>query len=157
MSEPNLYFAYTALLAPELICSVAPGARFMFSAHFPGTRLCFVANGVGAVPSLEEDAEHTVWGGVFALSDADMDAITSTEKKEGREPGWSMRAIDREGNKHDCVTFVASNPTPNGATRESRPNAAYVDQIIRGARHWNLPAGWVVGLEDLLDEDHILG
>ncbi len=131
----------------------------MFSAHFPGTRLCFVANGVGAVPSLQEDSEHTVWGGVFALSDADMDAIISTEKAEGREPGWPMKAIDREGIKHDCVTFVASqtSPKPNGGPDGSKPNTAYVDQIIRGARHWNLPAGWVVGLEDLLGDDHLFG
>jgi cation transport regulator ChaC len=146
--DTNLYFAYTALLAPEAIASMAPNAEFLFTAHFPATRLRFMANGVGTVATLEEDSEHTVWGGVFSVPDTEMEAIAKAESEEGRQPGWEMKAVDRGGNKHDCLTFVG----PKELSTEASPDSSYVAQIIRGARHWKLPAGWVVGLEDLLED-----
>lgn len=151
VSESELYFAYTALLAPERITAIAPNARFMFSAHYPATRLRFVANGAVSVPTLEEDPEHTVWGGVFAIPDEDVASITAAEESEGRIPGWEMKAIDREGTKHECLTFVA----PPSEAESTSPDPAYLGQIIHGARHWKLPAGWIVGLEDLLDSEQL--
>jgi hypothetical protein len=151
VSDTKLYFAYTALLAPERITATAPKARFMFSAHYPATRLCFVANGSGTMPTLEENPEHTVWGGVFAIPEEDVASITAAENREGRIAGWEMKAIDREGNKHDCLTFVA----PPSGTEPTSPDPAYLGQIIHGARHWKLPAGWIVGLEDLIDNEQV--
>lgn len=140
----NLIFAYSSLLAPERMLSVAPGAEFRFTAHYPSTRLKFVEIDGNVIPSLEESPEHTVWGAVFEIPFAEMESISRAEKEDGRFDEWDMRAIDRAGKKHDCVTFVG----PSGA-REVPPETDYLERLIAGARHWQLPAGWIVGLEDL--------
>lgn len=142
----TLYFAYTALLDPERISSIAPGAEFLFTAHYPETRLDFVADGPnGAVPTLVHDPAHTVWGGVFDIPEGEIDSLVVAEKEEGRVEGFDNKAVDRAGNKHDCLTFVATTE-PNG---DHRPSQQYLDAMVRGAKHWSLPAGWVMGLEDL--------
>lgn len=146
VAKNTLYFAYTAFLDPDLLQAVAPGARFVFTAHFPETKLSFVQSDDDvAVPSLTPDSGHTVWGGVFEIPDNQVAALTEAEEAQGRVAGWDQKAVDREGNKYDCLTFVAKG-TPNG---EHRPDSEYLKSMIRGARHWSLPAGWVMGLEDL--------
>ena len=148
---PNttLYFAYASLLDPDRIAQVAPNARFLFTAHYPETKLDFVQHPTGpATPTLTRDPGHTVWGGVFEIPDDQVPALVSAEEQEGRVPGFAQKAVDREGNKHDCLVFVAKGE-PNG---EHRPEPEYLAAMIRGARHWSLPAGWVLGLEDL-EED----
>lgn len=144
--EKTLYFAYAALLDPDRIGEVAPGAKFLFTAHYPETRLDFVASAdVVAIPTLTREAGHTVWGGVFEIPDDEVDALVAAEKAEGRVPGFDHKAVDREGNKYQCLTFVAIGDT-NG---DHRPSETYLAAMVRGAKHWSLPAGWVMGLEDL--------
>jgi hypothetical protein len=154
VTKHTLYFAYTAFLDPDRLHAVAPDARFAFTAHFPETRLTFVASedGMGAVPTLVADPGHTVWGGVFEIPDRQVAALTEAEESEGRVAGWEQKAVDREGNKYDCLTFVAKG-APNG---DHHPDAAYLGAMVSGARHWSLPAGWVLGLEDL-GEDPLFG
>lgn len=148
VSDSTLYFAYTALLDPNRIGKIAPGANFRFTAHYPETKLGFVASDSRAIPTLTRDPEHTVWGGVFEVPAQEVDALVAAEKAEGRRPGFAHKAVDREGNKHDCLTFVAVGQADSG----QRPSAEYLDSMIRGARHWNLPAGWVMGLQDLAED-----
>lgn len=148
MSDTNLFFSYTSLLAPDRIAEVAPQAEFQFTAHFPATRLVFLSDNGQTIPTLRASEDHIVWGAVFSVSFEEMESITHAEKEDGRIPGWAMRAIDREGNKHECTTFVG----PDGK-EEIRPDREYVERLITGARHWGLPAGWIVGLEDLLDDE----
>jgi len=143
--NPTLYFAYASFLDPDRIGKVAPGAKFLFTAHYPETKLSFVGSGGnGATATLTRDPAHTVWGGVFEIPDDEVDALVSAEAHEGRTPGFDHKAVDRAGNKHDCLAFVAA----------GSPNTEYLDSMIRGARHWSLPAGWVMGLEDL-EEDSL--
>ena len=97
------------------------------------------------LPSLVAESGNTVWGGIFDVPDSEVGALTDAEEGEGRVAGWDVKAVDREGNKHDCLTFVAK-ASPNG---EHHPEQGHLDSMIRGARHWSLPAGWVMGLEDL--------
>jgi len=147
------YFAYASLLDPDRIAAVAPHAEFLFTAHFPETRLAFVDSGKsGGLPTLVAESGHTVWGGVFEIPGAEVAALTAAEAAEGRVAGWDQKAVDREGNKHDCLTFVAKG-SPNGNVQ---PSPDYLDAMITGARHWALPAGWVMGLEDL-GEDPLFG
>lgn len=149
MPKTTLYFAYASFLDPDRISEVAPGARFLFTAHYPETRLAFVdsPNEV-ALPTLAKEPGNTVWGGVFEIPAAEVEALIAAEKAEGRTPGFDHQAVDREGNKYDCLAFVAVGE-PNG---DHRPSTEYLEQMVRGARHWSLPAGWVLGLEDL-EED----
>ena len=149
VTKNTLYFAYTAFLDPDRLQAVAPGARFAFTAHFPETKLSFVQSDDDvAIPSLTPDSGHTVWGGVFEIPDNQVASLTEAEEAEGRVAGWDQKAVDREGNKYDCLTFVAK-ATPNG---DARPSGHHLESMIRGARYWSLPAGWVMGLEDLGEE-----
>jgi gamma-glutamylcyclotransferase (GGCT)/AIG2-like uncharacterized protein YtfP len=149
VSETTLYFAYGSLLDPELIATAAPGSKFLFTAHFPETKLDFVPSREnGPVPTLIKESGHTVWGGVFEVPDEAIESLTKAEKAQGRQPGFDAKAVDREGNKYDCLTFVATGE-PNG---EARPKPEYLDSMINGAKHWSLPAGWVMGLEDLSED-----
>jgi len=142
----TLYFAYASFLDPDRIGVVAPGAQFLFTAHFPETRLIFVdSDEAMGLPSLLAESGHTVWGGVFEVPDDDVPSLTDAEEAEGRVAAWEAKAVDREGNKYDCLTFVAK-ASPNG---EHHPGQDHLDSMIKGARHWSLPAGWVMGLEDL--------
>lgn len=146
----TLYFAYDASLDPDRMTVASPGARFVFTAHYPETRLAFVP-GKGndeAVATLVADTSHTVWGGVFEIPDDEVDTLVGS-LGEGRSMDFDSKAVDREGNKHDCLTFVASTVPDDDSTR---PTREYVDAMVRGARHWNLPAGWVMGLEDFAED-----
>lgn len=146
---PTLYFAYGALLDPDRIAEVAPDSKFLFTAHFPETKLGFVdSTGNGIIPTLTRQEGHTVWGGVFEIPEDAVDSLIAAEKAEGRQPGFDAKAVDRAGNKYECLTFVAASDPLD----EERPSAAYLESMINGARHWSLPAGWIMGLEDLSDD-----
>lgn len=149
MSHTKLFFAYDATLDPEWLGRVAPEARFLFTAHYPETRLDFVAPAGGdPLPTLSRDPGHTVWGGVFEVPEAEAEALVHQGLAEGRVTGYDQKAVDREGNKYDCLTFLTVGDVNGG----HRPSAEYLASMIRGARHWSLPAGWVLGLEDLAED-----
>jgi gamma-glutamylcyclotransferase (GGCT)/AIG2-like uncharacterized protein YtfP len=145
----TLYFAYGSLLDPGRISQAAPGSKFLFTAHFPETRLDFVPSADnGVVPTLVKESGHTVWGGVFEVPGEAVESLTRAERAEGRQPGFDVKAVDREGNKYDCLTFVTVEEPDGG----HRPDPEYLESMINGARHWSLPAGWVMGLEDLAED-----
>ncbi len=54
------------------------------------------------------------------------------------------RPVDRDGNVYDAASFVAETDG-SGA----RPAADYLAEVVEGGRHWGLPFGWLIGLEEL--------
>jgi hypothetical protein len=99
------------------------------------------------LPSVEPATGHTVWGAIFSVPEQEVKAIERAEAAEGRQPRYDFRAVDRAGSKYDVVTFA------HGATGDHHPpSAPYMQQVVRGARHWALPTGWVVGLEELSED-----
>lgn len=145
LGRPMFYFAYGALLDPGRLEQVAPGAKLVYVAHLPETRLTFPTP--AGLPSVEPATGHTVWGGIFKVTGAQMAAITKAEAVEGRQPRDDFRAVDRAGNKYDVVTFVLPENGPDYS-----PSAEYMSVVVAGARHWGLPTGWVVGLEEFADD-----
>ncbi|HEX6221975.1 MAG TPA: gamma-glutamylcyclotransferase family protein, partial [Acidimicrobiia bacterium] len=94
MPDPTLYFAYGSLLDPDRIAKAAPGSKFLFTAHFPETKLGFVnSSSNGAIPTLTKESGNTVWGGVFEIPDDAVDSLIEAEKEEGREPGFDAKAV----------------------------------------------------------------
>jgi gamma-glutamylcyclotransferase (GGCT)/AIG2-like uncharacterized protein YtfP len=130
---------FGAFLDPGLLAGVAPDARFERIAHLPAHRLAFSAAGS---PLVVPDEAHTVWGGVFRVSVAELAALTDAHAGD-TEAAISAWAVDREGDRFEVVVF--SGPDGSGAAEDQ------LGHMVRGARHWELPAGWVVGLEDLLN------
>ena len=144
------YFAYNAQVAPQRMASAAPGAEFTFVAHLPEWRLTFPhkdSHWKGGLPSAQPDPGNTVWGVVFELSEAELKAIDETEADEGRQRA-TVEIMDRNGRRHEVVTHL-HNGKANG---EHRPSADYLQLMLAGSRHWNLPAGWIAGLEEHLQQ-----
>lgn len=151
VSDTTLYFSYTALMSPYRLRDVAPGAEFQFIAHLPETRLIFpyeLEAGSGALPSVRPEPGNTVWGAMFAVTDEDLDAISSAEVLELRTVTYDFKAVDREGKRHSVVTHIHADLTD----RVAHPSKKYMGQIVLGARHWKLPTGWIAGLEEHMDD-----
>lgn len=152
MAEETLYFAYTSILNPHKIAAEAPTAEFRFIAHLPETKLIFPhsVDGIdGVLPSVLPEPGNTVWGALFDVDKAALAGITASESLEGRVVTFDFKAVDREGKRHSVVTHIFDGtPTENGGV----PSKDYMSRIVTGARHWSLPAGWVAGLDEYLDD-----
>ena len=132
-------FVYGVSLDPSRLEACAPDASFDRVAHLPTHRLAFSP---GGAPVVVEDDGHTVWGAVFEVGPGRVDAIA---REEGMETGRSIEAtaVDRDGGRISVVAVTG----PDGG----HPSESVVDHMLAGARHWDLPAGWIMGLEDLVD------
>jgi gamma-glutamylcyclotransferase len=146
MGTALLYFAYDANIDPGRLLSVAPGAAFEFIAHLPEWILEYtIPNGDGGLPSVRPLPGNTVWGAVFSIGQSDQEAIDAAEAGEGRIP-TTAQAMDRGGRRHDVLTHVSG----NGHHEPLTPEPSYVRLMVSGGRHWKLPAGWVLALEEHL-------
>ena len=141
-----LYFLYGARLDPELLAEVAPSARMVAVAHLPETRLHFplLHPELGGLPSVAPSPGHTVWGVVVELTEEEAAALDAGESAHGRRPEKGWRAVDRQGNAYEVVVHVAAGELDGEAT----PSATYLEFMVRGGRHWQLPTGWLLGLEE---------
>lgn len=142
-----LYFAYTARIDPTAMAEVAPGATFEFIAHLTEWGLEFPISGNGwngGLPTIDPNEGETVWGAVFTVPESEVGALDAIEAEEGRQRDV-VEAIDRTGRRHQVATHRAID---NG-TGSLSPAADYVRLMLDGSRHWELPAGWIVRLEDL--------
>lgn len=143
-----LYFAYTSRIAPERMAEVAPGAEFRFIAHLPQWGLRWpIVDGEwgGALPTVAPDPAATVWGAVFSVPDDEFELLDKAEIKESRTSS-TVEAMDRTGKRHQVTVHLC--PATNGSA--GAPSQEYVAAMLVGSRHWNLPAGWIAGLEEHL-------
>jgi gamma-glutamylcyclotransferase (GGCT)/AIG2-like uncharacterized protein YtfP len=143
-----LYFAYTARIAPGDLDDIAPSASFEFVAHLPESSLSFAIEGNGwngGLPTVVTEPGSTVWGAVFSISQREMNVLDGIELAEQRHRVESD-AIDRNGRRHRVSLHQA-----NGVVGlELTPSADYLTRMLTGSRHWQLPIGWIVGLDDRL-------
>lgn len=141
-----LYFAYTTLINPNRIREFAPGAEFKFVAHLPETQLIFPhKNGTwkGGLPSVRAEPGNTVWGAIFEVPSEQLSALDVCEKEEGRVR-VTLSAMDRSGKRHE----VATHAFEENGNKQHKPSADYMAIVVEGSRHWQLPAGWIAGLEE---------
>jgi hypothetical protein len=144
-----LYFAYTALISPDRMSEVAPGAEFQFIAHLPSWGLTFPIDDAewgGGLPSVEPHEHATVWGAVFKVPEHAVEGIDAAEQHECRARS-TLEAMDRSGKRHQVTTHLY----PNNGNGHHAPSAEYVKIMLEGSRHWQLPAGWIAGLEEHLE------
>lgn len=143
-----LYFAYDANIEPHRLADIAPGASFQFIAHLPEWKMEFtILNGAGGLPNVRPLPGNTVWGAIFSVDEADLAALDTHEADEGRIPA-KIQAMDREGRRHNVVTHVANGTNGN----QLDPERPYLELMVAGGRHWNLPMGWVASLEERLED-----
>lgn len=97
---------------------------------------------------MKPETGSTVWGAVFSMSDDDLKVVNKIEAEEQRSM-VEIEAMDRFGKRHQVVTAVYDG---NGNGNASHPSTDYLRLMLGGSRHWSLPAGWIAGLEEHLDD-----
>lgn len=147
------YFAYNARISPEQMKQVAPNAEFRFIAHLPEWGLEFpITNSTwdGALPAITPEPGSTVWGAVYEIGKADLAQLDEIEMLESRS-AQTVEAMDRTGKRHQVLVHLldgAASPNGNGSRS---PSSDYLALMVAGSRHWNLPVGWIAGLEEHLE------
>ena len=148
--EALLYFAYNARIAPDRMAQAAPSAKFQLIAHLPEWGLDFPIEGNGwdgRLPTVVPETGSTVWGAVFFVPDKELDDLHAVEQEEQRVAS-TVEAMDRNGRRHQVMVHVANGSGSNGGS--ARPSAHYLRIMLDGSRHWNLPFGYIAGLEEHL-------
>jgi len=129
----------------------APEAEFQFIAHLPEFGLDFpIASDDwgGSLPAVQPEPGSTVWGAVYDVPKKDLTAIDEIEANEQRS-AQTVEAMDRSGKRHKVlVHLLDGTATTNG---NGRPSAEYLRLMVSGSKHWNLPFGWIAGLEEHLE------
>jgi gamma-glutamylcyclotransferase (GGCT)/AIG2-like uncharacterized protein YtfP len=134
------------------MATAAPSAEFEFIAHLPEWGLEFPVESAtwgGTLPTVAPTAGSTVWGAVFEVDESALEALDEVEAAEERVR-TTVEAMDRMGRRHQVAVHVHQ---INGSTNGSAPpSAAYLKIMLDGSRHWSLPAGWIAGLEEHLQD-----
>lgn len=131
------------------MADVAPGATFEFVAHLHEWAMEFPISGngwKGGLPTVNPNQGDTVWGAVFTVPSNEMAALDAVESEEHRQRDI-VEAIDRTRGRHQVATHRASDI----GTKPLHPAPDCVALMLAGSRHWELPAGWIVRLEDHLE------
>ena len=147
-----LYFAYNARISPEQMAEVAPTAEFRFIAHLPEWGLEFpITNSTwdGALPAIAPEPGSTVWGAVYDFVKTDLAQLDVVVLRVSRRPR-TVEAMDRTGKRHQVLVHLLDGASPNGNGSHS-PSSRYLELMVAGSRHWNLPVGWIAGLEEHLE------
>ena len=117
-------------------------------AHLPESTLSFAIEGNGwngGLPTVVPDPGSTVWGAVFSIPQREMKTLDGIELAEQRHRVESD-AIDRSGRRHRVSTHQATDAIGS----ELAPSPEYLGRMLAGSRHWELPVGWIVSLDDRL-------
>ncbi len=142
------YFAYGNLMDIDVMRRIAPSAKAIAVARLRDHQIGFAKCSDPSVAgcTLDPVAGAEIWGVHYELSDVDMATL---DKAAGVPLGhWEHRAIvleDAKGERFDSVTYVI--PTTSGPYA---PPATYVAPIYKGARDFDLPAGYVSELQRLI-------
>ena len=140
-------FAYGSNLDPAGLAARCPRARVRGRAVLPHHELCFPVGSpddwFGGVASVRPHPTDRVHGVLLALPAADLQAL---DHYEGIAEGLYdriLRPVQPEDAAHPqnaWVYIARPQPAPPPPTR------AYLDVILRGARHHRLPAAWIARL-----------
>jgi len=135
------------------MAEAAPDAEFQFIAHLPEWGLNFpIADKTwgGSLPAITPEPGSTVWGAVYELQKSDLLSLDTVEDGEQRS-SQTIEAMDRTGKRHQVlVHLLDGDPTVNG-NGFAGPSSEYLRLMVSGSRHWNLPVGWIAGLEEYLE------
>lgn len=117
-------------------------------AHLPESALSFTIEGngwSGGLPTVVSEPGSTVWGAVFSVTRQEMVTLDDLELAEQRHR-FESEAIDRSGRRHRVSLHRA---TDTGGSQLG-PSPEYLERMLAGSRHWRLPIGWIVSLDDQL-------
>jgi gamma-glutamylcyclotransferase (GGCT)/AIG2-like uncharacterized protein YtfP len=152
-----LYFAYGSNMLLDQMRERCPSAAFVCIAFLKGYRLAFRRTAKGkwkgyGVADVVAQPGQVVWGAVFQIEERDVGAL---DRSEGYRPDREENAyrrvevrVSRNGDSEPPLTaftyVVSTREEPNPL-----PHPDYLARIIAGAKSWNLPEDYVLGLEKI--------
>lgn len=128
------YFAFASNLSRKQMAERAPQARARFSAVLPNYKLVFAGwsrSWNGAVASIRQSRGDRVLGGVYELSEQDMEKLARYEGD-----GYSVTRVvvfPDTGAALEAVTLVQK-----GQKDEGKPSPEYLAVIKQGYNDWGL-------------------
>ena len=143
-----LYFAYGSNMDEQRIreANRCPNARFIFNATLPGYRLVFTRHNAAAAADVVLDPTGVVWGVVYDITDSDrrqLDALEGVPLRAYRPKEVLIHPNGDVEQRVIVLTYTLSDP----ADTHQPPDRQYLDCLLRGARHWDLPADYIAQLE----------
>ena len=152
------YFAYGSNMDWDQINERCPSARFLGIAELRDHRFAITRRSLKrrcGVCDAVSDNGKAVWGAVFEIDDADVGRL---DDAEGYRPGRATNSYWRKechvfinGDSKQPMTVVTyfgdpqDNPPP--------PNSKYKNQLLSGARRWQLPVVYIKQLESIVVAD----
>lgn len=153
-----LYFAYGSNLDPDQMRERCPDSQIVGLAVLPDHKLTFPLYSQrwgGGAAGVTHEHGGTVWGALYELSESDLASLDRYEHWIG--PGDHHNLYDR-----DLVTVELTRPDDGSVPRRVRaityfartlnptpPTRRYMDTVLKGARHHQLPAEYVEWLESV--------
>lgn len=141
------YFAYGSNLHIDQKELRTGTIRHAEACRLPGYRFFFNKRGSDGqrFANMIPDRSSDVWGVAYRCNPA---AMREMDRFEGVEGGHylriSVRLLTRTGEPRDAVTYVAG---ANYLCEEAAPTKAYLQRILKGARHHGLPEEYIHSIE----------
>jgi gamma-glutamylcyclotransferase (GGCT)/AIG2-like uncharacterized protein YtfP len=135
------YFAYGSNLSSERLRERVRSVRAIGVARLDGYAWRSDKRGADgtAKANLAVDASACVWGTLYELDPADLEALDRFEGGYRRV----RVVVDCEGAPTVAETYLS------GRRCAEAPQAAYLALVLAGAREHDLPANWIAALQEL--------
>jgi len=139
------YFAYGANMDLDTMFDRCPYAKFIEVGELKGYH--FIINTRG-VASIIPDNDSSVFGIIWTITEEDEAFL---DHFEGVKGGWytkhtvTVRKIV-DNNIHDSLVYIASD------SKEGKPIEDYFTNIIKWAKNYKFPKGYILYLESLKGE-----
>jgi gamma-glutamylcyclotransferase (GGCT)/AIG2-like uncharacterized protein YtfP len=141
-----LYFAYGSNLHLRQFKRRCPTATQFRRARLPGYRLAFKRYSKarkGGVADVVEDPDAEVWGALYHVDKAALDALDRFEEVPHAYRRDTVRVCDDDGVEHEAYIYFANK------TGDFAPSKQYLGLIVSGAKEHELPEDYVRALQEV--------
>jgi len=145
-----LYFAYGSNMDEQRVKAAnrCPDARFIFKAILPGHRLVFTCgtNADSCAADAVPDPDSQVWGVVYDITASDRQQLDARESVAIPPYRPKEVLVHPDGDVEQRVVVLTYGASDTADTQRA-PSQECLDYLLRGARHWGLPARYIAQLE----------
>jgi len=141
------YFGYGSNMSSAMMKEWCPNHKLIGAGQLIGYKLAFTRLsgrwGAGVADVIEQE-NSLVWGGLYEISQSDLDAL---DVKEGNGNHYQRIECDviADNQSYHAFTYVVIDKAPDGI-----PTAiAYRDTMLTGARELKLPDDYIQHIANL--------
>ena len=130
------YFAYGSNLNRKQMAERCPDSKPMFVATLPNYKLTFAGwsrQWRGGVATIKSHKGEKVLGGVYDVSERDLQRLDSSEGYPAKYNRLKVRVFDEDGEPVEAITYIKV-----GALEETQPSREYLAVIQQGYRDWSI-------------------